>query len=113
MNPCYQAPVSQLLSLGKLLDGEWRDYKELGLSPENVPDLIRMAADEQLNNAPPEGALVWAPIHAWRALGQLGAAEAVAPLLSLLQRIDDCDDDWAQSEIPEALASIGMPALEP
>ena len=112
MESFYSIPVRQLLSLGKPED-EWRDYKQLGLSPENVPDLIRMAVDEQLNNAPTEGDSIWAPVHAWRALGQMGAADAVTPLLSLFQRIDKCDDDWAQSDIPKALAQIGMAALEP
>jgi hypothetical protein len=112
MEGFYSIPVRQLLSLGEPAD-EWRDYKHLGLSLENVPDLIRMAVDEQLNNAPAEGGLVWAPVHAWRALGQLGAAEAVAPLLALFQRIDECDDDWVASDIPRTLARIGMAALEP
>lgn len=109
----YSAPVSQFLSLGEPIRREWRDYAALGISPEHIPDLIRMATDERLNNAPGDSALVWAPAHAWRALGQLRAAEAVMPLLSLFRRIKEFDDDWVQSDVPEALAQIGAPALEP
>jgi SEC-C motif len=109
----YGAPVNQLLLLGEPHDNEWIDYTALGLSPENIPDLIRMATDGQLHNPPQDSALVWAPVHAWRALGQLGAVEAVAPLLSLFQQIDEGGDDWIQSDIPETLARIGVAALEP
>ena len=112
MESSYDVPVSQLLSLGKP-DDEWRDYKTLGLSHGHFADLIRMAADDQLNDSPNEGALIWAPVHAWRALGQLGVAEAVPALLSLFHRIDECNDEWVQSDIPKTLAQIGMAALEP
>ncbi len=49
---------------------------------------------------------VWAPIHAWRTLGQLHAAAAIAPLLGLLHYIDDDDDDWAAEDLPRALGLI-------
>jgi hypothetical protein len=71
-----------------------------------------MATDEALNDGPQKSKLVWAPVHAWRALGQLRAPEAVAPLLTLFQRADD-SDDWVMSDLPEALAKIGAPAIEP
>ncbi|MBD2105540.1 hypothetical protein [Nodosilinea sp. FACHB-13] len=35
----------------------------------------------------PEKAL-WAPIHAWRSLGQLQAVEAIQPLAQVLQQHD-------------------------
>jgi len=65
----------------------------LGLGPQHVPDLIRMALDDELYWADSDSLEVWAPIHAWRALGQLRAEAAVQPLTRLLARIDDFDDD--------------------
>ena len=113
MESSYNGPVNKLLSLGEPRGNEWRDYAALNLSFENIPDLIRMATDDQLNDAPQAGPLVWAPVHAWRALGQLHAAEAIAPLLSLFQRIEKFQDDWVQSDVPKALGQIGAAAIEP
>ena len=108
----YAPPVNRLLSLGEPRRNESRDYAALGISADAVPELIRMASDEALNDGPQDSKLVWSPVHAWRALGQLRAPEAVAPLLTLFQRADD-SDDWVMSDLPEALALIGAPAIEP
>jgi hypothetical protein len=72
-----------------------------------------MAADEALNRGDPESTLVWAPIHAWRALGQLRAEAAIEPLLTLVERSEEWDDDWGLSELPEVLGEIGAAAIEP
>jgi hypothetical protein len=109
----YSAPLDQLLSLGQPRPNEQRDYAGLGISSENIPALIRMAADERLNSSLDDGLLVWAPVHAWRALGQLRAVSAVAPLLLLFRRIDEDEDDWVGTDLPKALAQIGAAALEP
>jgi hypothetical protein len=51
---------------------------------DQVPELIRMALDEDLHWADTESAEVWAPLHAWRTLAQLRAEAAVEPLIGLL-----------------------------
>jgi hypothetical protein len=117
----YTEPVSRLLALGAPPNEEnpnagnsFRDYGQLGISAEHIPDLIRLATDEYLHNeADPESPDVYAPIHAWRALGQLRAEAAIEPLLSLLHRIDDDDDDWAGEDLPHAFGLIGEAALSP
>jgi len=109
----YTPPVSQLLSLGEPRGTEWRDYSALGIRVEAVPELIRMATDDALNDGPQKSKMVWAPVHAWRALGQLRAAQAIEPLLTLLHRIDDAQDDWLAGDLPKALALIGAAALDP
>jgi len=78
-----------------------------------VPELIRMAQDEVLYTAPPGSKAGWAPIHAWRALGQMEAQEAILPLLGLLHRIDEQEDEWLLSEIPSVMAQIGPSAIDP
>ncbi|HEX5400561.1 MAG TPA: DUF1186 domain-containing protein [Verrucomicrobiae bacterium] len=111
----YSPPVSELLQLGEPHGKERqerRDYSALGISAESVPELIRMATDPALNDGPQDSKVVWAPVHAWRALGQLRATVAVVPLLDLLQRADE-SDDWIMSDLPEALAQIGAPAVGP
>jgi len=109
----FNPPVNQLLSLGRPDNNEQRNYAMLGISSENISELIRMATDEQLNDYPHEHSVLWAPVHAWRALGQLCATEAIEPLLSLFQRIDKTQDDWVQSDLPKALAQMGAAAIEP
>jgi hypothetical protein len=108
----YPYPVSRLLNLGEPRGNrDWPVYTALGLTTEHVPDLIRVMLDEELNEADSESREVWAPLHAWRALGQLRAVDAVEPLLSLLWRIDERDDDWVGEELPRVFSMIGAPAI--
>ncbi|HST57477.1 MAG TPA: hypothetical protein VLK84_02240 [Longimicrobium sp.] len=117
METSYPAPVNQLLSLGMPTTWRegWLDYRGMGLSDEHVPSLIQMMEDPSLEwDAMDEDAdetPYWAPVHAWRALGQLRAEAAVEPLLGVLHR--DEDNDWAMSEIPDVLGMIGPAALGP
>ncbi len=108
----YAPPVDQLLTYGEgqsVSPDDWPNYLELGLGPEQIPELIRMATDEDLNWADSDSLEVWAPIHAWRALGQLRAEAAVEPLLSLFETLDE--SDWVMEELPEVFAMIGPAAL--
>jgi HEAT repeat protein len=111
----YSSPVDRLLKLGAEAVGPgepWSDYvAEIRLGEEHVPALLRMVADEGLNWADAESAEVWAPVHAWRALGQLGDPAAVDPLLGFLDTAADEDLDLALEEIPVVLGMIGEPAL--
>jgi hypothetical protein len=108
----YTDPVSELIELGDPRGREgWRDYTELGIGPEHIPDLIRLALDDDLAHAPTDSDRVWAGLHAWRALAHLRAEEAVRPLTRLLRYIDEHDDQWAQEELPQVFGHIGPPAL--
>jgi hypothetical protein len=106
----YRPPVDQLLTLGKPDGGDWPDYLALGMSREQVPELIRMATDEALNEAPGDSVEVWAPLHAWRSLGQLRAEAAIEPLFALLRRLEE-GDDWVSDELPEVYGMIGPAAI--
>jgi hypothetical protein len=112
----YPSPVDQLLTLGEPHTAtDHQDYTVLGIGPEHVPDLIRLATDDDLRwGEEAEEPATWGPIHAWYALGQLRAESAVEPLLTTLHHIDADDDEWALEEMPEVFAQIGpaaMPAL--
>lgn len=72
-----------------------------------------MTQDEALNNADSESQEVWGPLHAWRALGQLRAEQAIEPLLGLLHRYNDMDDDWVGEDLPEVFGQIGPAAIAP
>lgn len=104
----YPPPLDRLLGLGILFTRgrEWRDYWQMGIGPDHVPDLVRMACDSELHDAFEDDPRVYAPLHAWRALGQLAAPEAAAPLAELLVRLPD--DESANEELPEVLGMIGV-----
>lgn len=127
----YASPVSKLLSYGACSGDRvenWPNYvSELGLTVEHVPELIRMTQDERLwrlffedpdfdhdsivdQEDWDSDLALWAPIHAWRTLGQLQAAEAVKPLGSVVQKRDI---DWCWEELPDVFGMIGAEALHP
>ena len=108
----YAPPVDQLLTYGEnrgFKPEDWPDYLALGIGPEHIPDLIRMAIDEELEWADEDSLEVWAPIHAWRTLGQLRAEAAIEPLFSLFTGLEE--SDWVTEELPEVFGMIGPAAL--
>jgi hypothetical protein len=111
----YLPPLDKFLRYGDPRRiKEKLDYLNIGVGPEHIPELIRMATDDALNNALGDSEEVWAPLHAWRALGILRAPSAIQPLLGLFARIDEDGDDWVTDDLPRALGQIGaaaMPAL--
>jgi hypothetical protein len=110
----YHRPLEQLLRLGDPSErSKAVNFKARGLDRQHIPELIRMATDEGLHTGPAGSTIYWGPVYAWWALGDLRAVEAIEPLLSLLRRVDDDDDDWAGEEIPQILAEFGTVALDP
>jgi hypothetical protein len=110
MSADYSYPVSELLTFGDCRDFRgWPNYLDLGLGLEHVPELIEMATDEELHWTDSESLEVWAPVHAWRALGQLRATAAIEPLLHLLHELED--NDWTLDELPEVYGMIGRAAI--
>jgi hypothetical protein len=108
----YQSPVSDLLRVGDpTREDATVDYSAYGFGMEHVPELIRMMTDAALNEADGDSDEVWAPLHAWRVLGELRAEAAITPLLGLLDGAGD--DDWIMSEVPGILADIGPAMLLP
>jgi hypothetical protein len=125
----YEPPVAEPLSYGEAegnTSKDWPNYvQDLGLTANHVPVLIQMVQDEQLwklfmgnfdredefidAGIDPEAAL-WAPIHAWRSLGQLQAIEAIDPLVQILQQHDL---DWCWEELPQVFGLMGAGALDP
>jgi hypothetical protein len=89
---------------------EWLDYRQFNLGLEHVPDLILLATDlSLLTNSDENDSCGWGPVHAWRALAQLRAAEAIDPLLNLFHALPD--NDWVIEEMPDVFALIGPSAF--
>jgi tetratricopeptide (TPR) repeat protein len=102
------APLSRLRQAGQHPERSLlAQVKALG--PAVVGPLVEMATDRRLHEAEAGSPDVWAPLHAIRLLGELGAPEAVEPLLPLFA----WDDDWLAEALPECFGRIGGPALGP
>jgi hypothetical protein len=112
MTATYAPPVDKLLTYGSLADeisAEWPDYLALGLSAEDIPELIRMATDASLMTEDTTIEEFSAPVHAFRALGQLHAEAASEPLLTLFDNFQD--NDWIIEDLPQAYGMIGPAAI--
>ncbi|MEJ2285766.1 MAG: hypothetical protein P8X85_19490 [Desulfobacterales bacterium] len=108
----YAEPVKTLLTYGSCQEmSGWPNYLEIGFTHEHIPELIRMVTDRKLLWADQDSIEVWAPVHAWRTLGQLGAEEAIKPLIGLFSELSE--DDWASDELPEVMALFGAKAIQP
>ena len=108
----YTHPTAQLLTYGECDWAnsrwqKWPNYLELGFTIAHVTELIQMATDKELLWGNSDNSATWAPIHAWRTLGQLQAEAAVIPLMSLLSE----DDDWITEELPAVYGLIGVKAI--
>ncbi|HEU4384850.1 MAG TPA: hypothetical protein VFR85_15310 [Anaeromyxobacteraceae bacterium] len=101
--------VAQLASGGERLpEPVARTIRDLG--PGAIPALIEILEDDELaRSGAPGGGHV--PVHAATLLRDLGAAEAIEPMLRVLARCDPMDILY--SALLEALESFGPAALEP
>ncbi len=87
------------------------DYvADFGLRQADVPVLIDIAC-QWADTGRAEDDVLFAPIHAWRALGQLRAAEAVEPLLAAQDALDAWGDQWYLEEFHDLFGLIGPPAV--
>jgi len=112
----------KLAALSLELDGSAWETREVdyvancNIVEADVPVLIKMAfdwADEEFHEQAYDTELEYQPVFAWRTLGQLGATEAIEPLLELSNVLDSDGDDWFLEEFPHVFGLIGEPALEP
>ena len=117
----YTEPVSKLIKLGRPEGETWLDYSTLGITRDQIPDLIRLVEDHELRVMPPPQDLPddlelsewFAQIHAWRALAQFQAEEAIPAILGILHQVDDEDDDWIGEDASEVFGLIGPAAINP
>lgn len=108
----YTDPVAKLLTYGDCHEmdlHDWHNYPEtVGLTADDSSELIRMATDPAFWELESDRLEVWAPIHAWRALGQLHAEAAITPLTKLF---GEHDSDWISEELPKVYAMLGAAAI--
>ena len=121
MTNTYTESVSKLIKLGRPNGETWLNYSTLDITRDHIPDLIRLVEDHELRVMEPPDGLPddvdlpewYAQIHAWRALAQLKAQEAIPVILGILHQVDDQDDDWIGEDADEVFALIGPAAIGP
>jgi hypothetical protein len=104
-----EALVELLIEAGKQLSPQLRE-RILALGLKAVLPLLALLQDAELRNvdAPGEG---WVPIHAAELLGELGAPEAVEPMLRAL---DDTEPGYyLYDTLVRALPRLGAAVVEP
>ena len=115
-NP-FLPPVDQLLRLGEpdVEDANISSYGALGLSLSDEDEIIRLLKHAQVEtfDCPEWMASIWAPLHAWRALGELKSIKAISPLLNLVAELHEDLDDWVYTDLPSHLAKIGPSVIQP
>ncbi|WP_309386434.1 hypothetical protein [Cerasicoccus frondis] len=107
----YSDKLKPLLKLGAPTRGpQWLDYaKQFGLTTADEAELLRMAQDKDLNQLKSKNRAVFAPLHAIRALKQVGTEAIVTPLIQILEAYED--DDWVSVDIPRTLAKLGKSVI--
>ena len=106
------AKINAILHMGKPDKGPWLDYEKLlDLSTSDVPDIVDVLTNHELHIFESSDPRVWAPLHAWRALGLLRNADAIPALISCFDYMQD--DDWAIAELPKVFTMIGPSAIPP
>ncbi len=110
MNP-DNPKIQTLLKLGQpSYHGAWPDYVEqYGFAREDVPSLLNLFTDEDIDAMPSDCPEVWAPLYAWRILGQLGSEEAIGPIVQSFDTLHK--DDAALGELPGVIGMIGPAAI--
>ena len=109
----YFAPVADLLDLDGLDEYDDCDYAEMGITKEHIPELIRMVKDPVLALRTDGLDRPIAPTHAWRALCQLNAFEAITPLLEWFDVHSESNEDWFWEELAWSMLELGGGAAAP
>lgn len=112
----YSGATAQLLTLGgdlPIASLDWADYAALGITPDDIPSLIDMVTDADLYTSDQDAPEGWATVHAWRALAQFKAGEAVEPLLQAYERFGEQEGwwEWFSDELPTVFLLIGETAI--
>lgn len=111
--------LDRLVSRGDArVDENWAQRKpdlvrEYGLTLADVSDLLSIAKLRADSDNLSEDGEHWAiaSIHAWRALAQLGATDAVQPLLDMQAALTANKDGWYEEEFPLVFGLIGPAAI--
>lgn len=117
----YDTLARTLAAFGEPPDQEpsaWPRYVQAtGVGASDVPALLELMAawadPDHFEGRDRDDAGVFAPIHAWRTLAQLGAPELIPAALELLEPLLDLEDDWLAEDLPDLVMVLGADAIAP
>ena len=106
----YSESVSNLLKIGLPESDKWINYPaEYELGQDDISDLIQLATDEELSTEEvSDDPAVYGPVHACRALAQLGATEAAEPLSGNFGR---WYGEYEGDDLPRVYAQLGATTI--
>ena len=105
----YAKPLSNLLALGQSAIDEIDYVQRYGIGPQHREPLEQMLKDPVFQQVGPTDPEVFATMHAWRALGQIGDQRSLPVLFSVL--LDPDAGDWDYEELPEIIGRFAAAAL--
>lgn len=100
--------------------GEIDYLAKLRPTAEDVPLLLEVAREwlrwglpeDQQPVFAADDVAMYAPVHAWRCLGQMQAAEAIGPLVAMIEPLVAIEDDVFLENYPGVLACFGAEAID-
>jgi len=114
----FAGKLAPLARIGPPEDNEDFPYvARLGLNDGDIPELVELAKrwmDTPHDAQMPATDAMWAPLHAWHALAELGAVIVIPTVLAMLDTLADSADQWGHEEFHAACSRIGargMPVL--
>jgi hypothetical protein len=105
----YGKPLSNLLDLGHSAIDQIDYVQKYDIGPQHREPLEQMLKDPVFQQVGPTDRAVFAPMHAWRALGQIGDQRSLPVLFSVL--LDPDAGDWDYEELPEIIGRFAAAAL--
>jgi hypothetical protein len=117
----YDTVARTLAAFGEPPDQEpaaWPRYVQAtGVGAADVPVLLELMAawadPDHFEGRDRDDVGVFAPVHAWRTLAQLGAQELIPAALDLLEPLLDLEDDWLAEDLPDLVLVLGADAIAP
>lgn len=106
--------VQALYACGKAdIDKPWSNYiEEYLFTEDDIPGLIHLIKSSNLKNISPISEIEeFAPMHAWRVLGQLNASVVTKDLLEILTEEKNEEAFWFQIELPKVIGCFGADAI--
>jgi hypothetical protein len=100
--------LGQITDENVLYGDAWPDYLAGGIREEHIPALVSILENvTDFFNEDIEDAIMYLPMHAWRALTLLGVEKAIPLMVSLLDHADLDDNDTISDDLPLVLSQMG------
>jgi hypothetical protein len=101
-------------SKSQSITSPWFDYKtDFGITEKDFDELVSIILESDLEEVEEDASPTrMLPLHAWRALGQLGNTKAIDPLLKALVDEKNEEAHYFNVELPKVIKLIGIESLD-